>query len=280
MRIDVSGDDFPTDDFKNYKIPPNNPFIENDAARDEIWALGLRNPWRFSFDRNTGEMFIADVGQSSQEEINHLSSTGQSGINFGWRIKEGSLNFSVPSGGVPEGLTDPVFEYSHNIGNNCSITGGYVYRGTLYPRMFGLYFYGDYCSGRIWALKNLHGNWVSKELLDTSMFLSTFGEDEMGNLYVSDYTNGIIYHIADSDNKTHLTTSDILQTENSFKFNFETIPGKMFDVEFSNNINGSWSKIGDTMISNGTKQTFEDTSADINNNASRFYRIRVFDNDE
>ncbi|MCJ7756218.1 MAG: PQQ-dependent sugar dehydrogenase, partial [Thermoanaerobaculales bacterium] len=142
LRVDI-------DNGLTYTIPSDNPFVEDPEARDEIWALGLRNPWRFSFDRSTGDLYIGDVGQGSWEEIDFEAKTDPGGRNYGWNTMEGSRCYES-SNCSTEGLTLPAAEYSHAQG--CSVTGGYVYRGTRFPALRGLYLYGDFCSGAVWGL--------------------------------------------------------------------------------------------------------------------------------
>ena len=181
-----------------YTPPPTNPFATTAGFRPEIWAIGMRNPWRFSFDRSTADLFIADVGQESWEEINFQTASSPGGENYGWRIMEGTHCFN-PNPCIPAGLVLPVLEYSSGTGSgNCSVTGGYVVRAGTYPRMYGLYFYGDFCSGRIWSLRNDAGTWQSTLLLDTSIQISAFGEDEAGNLYVAGYGSGQIFPVVDN----------------------------------------------------------------------------------
>ncbi|MEO8355360.1 MAG: PQQ-dependent sugar dehydrogenase [Chloroflexota bacterium] len=187
-----------------YGIPTDNPFFNSadPAVRKEIWAYGLRNPWRFSFDRQTGDMFIGDVGQGSREEINFQSAASGGGENYGWRVMEGTLCYNPSSNCNQSGKILPVAEYDHTLG--CSVTGGYVYRGTQFPSLGGYYFYGDYCSGRIFSLRNNPGlGWESAQLLDTFYTISTFGEDEQGELYLADYSGGRIYQL------THTTFEDV-----------------------------------------------------------------------
>jgi len=178
-----------------YTVPSGNPFVGRPGFRPEIWALGLRNPWRFSFDQLTGDLFVADVGQGAWEEINFQSPASAGGENYGWRVMEGNHCFNPSTGCWTTGLVIPVAEYSHSFG--CSVTGGYVYRGSAFPRMQGSYFYGDFCSGRIWGLSGGPGAWQNDLLLDTTISISTFGEDEAGNLYVANYS-GTIYSLVDS----------------------------------------------------------------------------------
>lgn len=179
---------------ETYTVPNSNPFVGRTGFRPEIWALGLRNPWRFSFDGLTGDLIIADVGQGAWEEVNFQPALSPGSENYGWRIMEGSHCFNPP-GCSTFGLVVPVAEYSHSFG--CSVTGGYVYRGGAFPRMQGIYFYGDFCSGRIWGLSGGPGAWQNDLLLDTNLSISTFGEDEAGNLYVANY-DGTIYTLVDS----------------------------------------------------------------------------------
>ena len=188
LRIDVDGD--------GYAIPPSNPFIANTAARPEIWALGLRNPWRFSFDRSSGDLWIADVGQGDWEEVNLQPAASIGGENYGWRRMEGTHCFNPASGCDTGNLVLPVIEYNHS-GGACSVTGGYVYRGASSPRLNGLYIYGDYCNGRIWGATRAGTAVTSRELLDTDFLISTFGEDLNGELYVADH-RGALYRLFDA----------------------------------------------------------------------------------
>ena len=191
LRIDVE-----TGSPATYTVPASNPFVGSAGFRPEIWALGMRNPWRFSFDRQTNDLYVADVGQGQWEEVNFQPAASFGGENYGWRIMEGLHCFNPSTNCDMTGLTLPVTEYNHGLG--CSVTGGYVYRGTTYPRMQGLYFYGDFCSGRIWGLRQVSGVWQATELLDTDLGISTFGEDEQGNLYVANYS-GTIFSVTDND---------------------------------------------------------------------------------
>ena len=183
IRIDVHG-------ALPYAIPPDNPFVGEAAALDEIWAYGLRNVWRFSFDRATGDMYLADVGQNKLEEVNFQRSDSAGGENYGWNVWEGSNLFA---GGQASGHVPPVFEYAHLLG--CSVTGGYVYRGSAIPQLQAVYLLGDYCTGRVWGLyRDAEMNWQSLELANTGWAISSFGEDEAGEIYVLDYA-GAIYRI-------------------------------------------------------------------------------------
>ncbi|MFL6285369.1 MAG: PQQ-dependent sugar dehydrogenase [Pyrinomonadaceae bacterium] len=191
LRIDVE-----TGRPYTYTVPASNPFATRAGFRPEIWALGVRNPWRFSFDRLTADLFIADVGQGSFEEIDFQPAASTGGANYGWRIMEATHCFN-PNPCDQTGLTLPVVEYDHSAGN-CSVTGGYVYRAAMFPRMQGLYLYGDFCSGRIWGLQRQNQAWVNTLLLDTAIQISAFGEDEPGNVYVASYATGQIFQLVDN----------------------------------------------------------------------------------
>ncbi len=174
-----------------YLIPTDNPYINTPGYRPEIWALGLRNPWRFSFDRLSGDLYIADVGQNAWEEVDYQPSSSTGGENYGWRILEGNHCYNPSSGCIPpSSYSAPILEYSHS--NGCSITGGFVYRGGTYPAMQGIYFYGDFCNGKIWGAYNDNG-WQTSLLTTAPFMISTFGEDEAGEVYLAGYSNGKIY---------------------------------------------------------------------------------------
>ena len=178
LRIDVDGG-------SPYRIPPDNPFVNRAGARDEIWAYGLRNPWRFSFDRATGRLFVGDVGQNAWEEIDLVEKGG----NYGWRIMEGAHCHIPQTGCDTSGLAEPIAEYRTSLG--CAVTGGYVYRGTRIRDLTGQYVLGDYCGGQIWTLTERAGRWTMSLLLNTQHRISSFGEDESGELYVVDHAGGV-----------------------------------------------------------------------------------------
>lgn len=189
LRIDTEGGTAP------YGVPADNPFVGTPGYRPEIWALGLRNPWKFTFDSGSGAMFIADVGQNSWEEINEEPVGFAGGRNYGWNRYEG--NHAYPPGSTPRstaGLTFPVYEYDHNTGGH-SITGGYVYRGLNIPTWESLYFYADFEWGKIWAMDT--ATHTASLGIDTSMLITTFGEAESGDLYVADYGDSTIYELRD-----------------------------------------------------------------------------------
>jgi glucose/arabinose dehydrogenase len=171
-----------------YRIPPDNPFVNKPGYRGEIWAMGMRNPWRFSFDRQTHDLWIADVGQDKYEEVDFQPAASTGGENYGWNIMEGFHCYNATSCNST-GMTPPVVEYDHSQG--CAISGGYMYRGATYPAMQGIYFYADYCSGKVWGLRN-NGGWQSQKLLDSGLSVSSFGVSESGELYVADLASGAI----------------------------------------------------------------------------------------
>ena len=173
LRIDVNSGD-------PYSIPSDNPF------GNEVWAYGLRNPWRISFDRSTGDLWIGDVGQGDWEEIDYLPAGSPGGANFGWSIMEGNHGYD---GQAQPGLLLPVAEYSHSSGG-CSVTGGVVYRGSM-TEWNGIYFYGDYCSGYVWGLILSEGQWLSQILFETNLRITSFGQDESGEIFFASDAGGV-----------------------------------------------------------------------------------------
>ena len=177
------------------RIPPDNPFVNAPGARAEIWAYGLRNPWRFSFDRASNDLWIGDVGQDTYEEVDLQPASSHGGENYGWNRMEGLHCYSA--GCSSTGLTLPVAEYTHANGA-CSITGGFRYRGALSPGLRGTYVYGDYCNGLISGLEQQGGAWKSRPLLASGFGITTFGEDQAGELYVANAKDGAVYRIEGS----------------------------------------------------------------------------------
>ena len=187
LRIDVDGGE-------TYAIPPSNPYVGRTDARPEIWAFGIRNPWRFSFDRATGDLYTADVGQGQYEEVNFQPASSSGGENYGWRIMEGSHCYDPREGCDQTGLTPPIAEYGREGG--CSVTGGYVYRGSLYPWLDGVYFFADYCSGNVWSLeRDASGQWNMTGQTRVNFNVSSFGEDEAGEVYLVGHDDGTIYRL-------------------------------------------------------------------------------------
>jgi glucose/arabinose dehydrogenase len=190
LRIDV-------DHATPYANPPDNAFAATGLGRPEIWALGLRNPWRFSFDRVTGDLYIGDVGQDAEEEIDFLPRSHAAGANFGWRVVEGDrctgLSPNTPC--TSPDFVAPILRYPH--GPGCSVTGGVVYRGRKVPTLYGRYLYGDYCSGQLFAAaRDANGQWQTELVLDADQKIGTFGEDADGEAYWSDLATGAIYRLA------------------------------------------------------------------------------------
>lgn len=191
LRIDVNGDLTPG----TYGIPGDNPYVGVDG-NDEIWAIGVRNPWKFSFDRVTGDLWIADVGQGSVEEINHVASTA-AGLNFGWKCYEGNSVYTAGCAQPNVTYTFPVATYTH-AGGACSITGGYVYTGSVYPNMLGKYFFADYCVNRI-GMVNVATNAITySPTFSGNNYFTTFGQDQNGELYVAASSTGVVYKIIDT----------------------------------------------------------------------------------
>ena len=184
LRIDVSTAG------QAYTAPPDNP-LQSNGGRAEVWAYGLRNPWRFSFDRTTGDLYIADVGQDTYEEIDYQPAGDKGGQNYGWNLYEGFEPYK--GGGATAGLTMPAYAYSHALG--CSITGGYVYRGKNIPALAGAYLYADYCTGHLWSLqRGSDGKWGNTLLAELGQGISSFGEDAQGELYAV-ALRGAVYQI-------------------------------------------------------------------------------------
>ncbi|MDF1541869.1 MAG: PQQ-dependent sugar dehydrogenase [Anaerosomatales bacterium] len=196
LRLDVGeapGRSTETDG-NGYTVPADNPFADGEEGLPEIWSYGLRNPWRFSFDRESGDLWIGDVGQNAVEEINFQPASSRGGENWGWNLFEGTSAY--PEGRtVTEDQNDfawPIVEYRHPIGR--SVTGGYVYRGAEFPQMVGVYLYGDYVTGRVWGLVRSANGAENRELAETDMQVVSFGEDDEGELYVVDF-GGTVYRI-------------------------------------------------------------------------------------
>jgi len=251
LRIDVDN----TSDGNNYAIPIDNPFVSDGAAADEIWVYGLRNPWKFSFDRLNGNLWIGDVGQNIIEEINMISGSS-SGNNFGWRCYEGSAEFDLTDCPAMNTLTFPIAEYNHNTSGNfkCSITGGYVHRGTTNTYLNGYYFFADYCSNEIGTIDFDGGDFTinySDQFSGNNW--TAFGEDVNGELYIAGATSGEIFKIIPGNlNVDEFESSSVKMQPNptsdivyfSFKNNSTPSEIAIFDIhgklietynQFSNN---------------------------------------------
>ena len=199
LRIDVNQDDFPNDDLKNYGVPSDNPFV-GAAGADEIWAYGLRNPWRCSFDRGTGDFYIADVGQYLWEEIDFQPQSSAGGENYGWRCYEANHAFNPVDCPPMETLVFPIHEYGHNSAGGFAVIGGYVYRGCHIPSLRGAYVFADFLTNHIWSLRHDGQSATELVLHDAEFSISlegavvndivSFGEDLLGELYVVDQGAG------------------------------------------------------------------------------------------
>lgn len=223
LRLDVLGTPDPN---LHYAIPIDNPFVNHAGSRGEIFAYGLRNPWRFSFDNVTGSIWLADVGQNNWEEIDIISPGG----NYGWNTMEGTHCYSPSSGCNETGLELPVFEYSHDYGN--AVTGGYVYRGKDFPTLYGKYIFGDYASGRVW-MTDVTTNQTT-QILDTDFAIPSFGVDEFGEIYIVSFNDGLFHIIPNiitstmtittvSGNITITTQIETIITGNSISTKSKTI---------------------------------------------------------
>jgi glucose/arabinose dehydrogenase len=192
IRLDVSKENA-------YSVPATNPFKTDPTAKPEIWAWGLRNPWRFSFDPKTGDLYIADVGQNKYEEVHVQSAGSKGGENYGWRCLEGTHAFNMEGCQSAEQYVAPAFEYSHDQGR-CSITGGFVYRGASEEALVGKYFYGDFCSGEVFYAEKVNGTWKQTLATETGHKISTFGPGKNNELYYADSASGSVYKLIDTAN--------------------------------------------------------------------------------
>ncbi len=251
LRLDVDGS-------LPYSIPNDNPFVNSSDTLHEIWTLGWRNPWRFSFDRMTGDMWIGDVGQDTWEEIDFEAAGSKGGRNYGWRCYEGNANFNTANCGPKDSYVFPVFAYDQNSGD-CSVTGGYVYRGNKYPGLFGKYIYADYCSGKINVIyPNTSGKFVYKTVSNlTNLDYSSFGEDLEGELYISGLSSGKIFKVS-LDCPPNNTQFEVIKP-------------------CSDTLSGSITLLGGMNLS--YKWNTGDTTATINGIKSGNYSVTIINND-
>jgi len=237
-------------------IPASNPFVGQTNVKEEIWAYGLRNAWKFSFDKINGNCWMADVGQNMYEEINFQPATSAGGENYGWRCYEGNNTFNA-TGCASSGFTAPVYVYSHTSGN-CSVTGGYVYRGAQHQNLFGKYLFTDYCSGTIWAtFPGTGGSWQTNAL---GTFLlnqyASFGQDKNGELYIAGRANGNIYTIRDTSSCNPVawfTDQDTLKACGS-SLDLQAVSGTGLSYEWLFNGNPAGSQPSITAGQSGTYQ--------------------------
>ncbi|HUI89622.1 MAG TPA: PQQ-dependent sugar dehydrogenase [Anaerolineales bacterium] len=249
LRLDVDGT---PDAPKQYAIPHSNPFYgsSDPNVQQEIWAYGLRNPWRFSFDSSTGDLFIGDVGQDVEEEVDYQSHLSTGGENYGWNCREGNRVYNSGCSSIPN-YVPPIVAYDHgkNDSYGCALIGGYVYRGSQFPSMQGYYFYGDLCSGKVFGMiQNSRKVWTSTLLASTGYYITSFGQDDQGELYLTDGGGGQVIKI--SNNTADVTRT--LTSQGSFDgFVLETSPGS--GVGGTINSNGKWFSIGDTADNRQTR---------------------------
>ncbi|MFZ0547672.1 MAG: PQQ-dependent sugar dehydrogenase [Candidatus Promineifilaceae bacterium] len=199
LRIDTSA----TTSTTNYLIPNDNPFVGDPGTLDEIWAMGLRNPWRFSFDSATGDLYLADVGYETSEEVNYQPAASSGGENYGWRCYEGNNAFNTAGCGPMGDYDFPIHTYNHNL-PGCAVVGGYVYRGSDYPDLVGHYFFADYCFGHVWSLDTNNGQQLAVNENFGNVLFTSFGEDINGELYVTDLLNNTIYQIVETAENSYL----------------------------------------------------------------------------
>ncbi|WP_298896987.1 PQQ-dependent sugar dehydrogenase [uncultured Psychroserpens sp.] len=238
LRLDVDVTQAQIDAGTTYLIPTDNPFVSDSAVLDEIWSYGLRNPWKFSFDRSNGDIWIADVGQSNREEINRVPSTSPGGENYGWKCYEGTSTFSNVSGCSTITHTTPVAEY--NYGGSpfkCSITGGYRYRGTMQTGLQGLYFFGDYCSDEIGVVQETGPGTFALNFVDdfSGQGWSGFAEDINGELFVFGLLSGTVYRITDDNLSVNEQTIDAIKmypnpAKNTLTFDFLNASGQISNI--------------------------------------------------
>jgi glucose/arabinose dehydrogenase len=277
LRIDVEGDPDPG---LRYAVPETNPFVPvGGEVRPEIWAYGLRNPWRWSFDRATGDLYIGDVGQGRFEEIDFVPAASLGGEDYGWDFYEAEeRRTDANSGPAPafDQTTGPVFSYGRSLGQ--SVTGGYVYRGGTFPRMAGKYFFGDYQSGRVWAVqRDAEGEWQSWLFGQSDFNIASFGEDESGELYLADL-NGSVYRVEDVRDAEYLrfTSSGYLPGTSVFAFTWGAETGESYQVQRAGDL-GDWEDVGGPVVAtpeDGRRLTFEETDLTPQPDR-RFYRVGV-----
>jgi glucose/arabinose dehydrogenase len=261
LRIDVGGE-------TGYAIPSDNPYV-GITGEDEIWAVGVRNPWKFSFDRITGDLWIADVGQNAIEEINKAAST-EAGLNYGWRCYEGNAVYNNTGCGSSSNYTFPVAQYTHAATGGCSLTGGYVYTGTTFPNLQNKYLFSDYCNNRIGYIAT-NGGTITWTPNSFSGNIVSFGEDVNGELYVAGISNGIISKVID----TSLNTNDFLRNGLSLSPNPAS---NMFTIRNTNLLNLNELSIYDSMgkrVANQTMDGLELTNVSIYNLTPGLYFVSV-----
>lgn len=272
LRLDV---ETPVTPPATYHVPAGNPFVGNEAVRPEIWALGLRNPWRFSFDRLTGDLFIADVGQNAFEEVN-FQPAGVGGQNYQWRRYEGFALFSSTTQLTVGESTPPILDTRRADGHR-SITGGYVYRGDRYPRMQGRYIFADYVSGTGFVAQQVNGEWQMRLYPGLMPNVSSFGEDEEGNLFVANLNTGRVFEVRDRVDSAHMQVLDVARdpADGRVSFTYGVALGGSYQVEGSDDL-ASWMSVGPSVsapVDGDHRLTFEEAANPPAGAQRRFFRV-------
>ncbi len=273
LRLDVES---PVMAPSTYRVPVDNPFVGNPAVAPEIWALGLRNPWRWSFDSLTGDIYIGDVGQNAYEEID-FQPAGTGGLNYQWRRYEGFHDHNTGTAITVGVSTPPILETRRADGDR-SITGGHVYRGSRFPRMEGVYIFADYLSGRAYAAQRQGTNWLMRSYPGIVANVATFGEDEAGNLYLSNLGNGLVYEVRDSRDDQYLRILSLSRdpANGRITFTFGAALGRSYQVLVSEDF-ATWTNLGAPLSepANGDyRLTFTEPSDPPPGTSSRFFLVR------
>ncbi len=275
MRINV--DNFTTAPY--YSIPPDNPFVTDPDVADEIWALGLRNPFRWSFDRLTHDMWIGDVGQNLWEEVDFRPAGNTGGVNYGWRCMEGNHTYNDSGCNLGSNYVAPVFEYTHNATGGISITGGYVYRGTDYPSLYGKYLCVDYGTGNGWLIQpDGSGGWAVSAVTGLPASIVGFGESESGELYAVNIGNNTVYRVQVTGTlPVKLQTFTVAEKDGRHLLSWTTASsesGTVFEVESSRN-GSDFSAIGKVPADNSraiASYHFENTAPA---GGAVYYRLKI-----
>ena len=279
LRIDINNTSPPF----NYSIPSDNPFVNDTTIADEIWALGLRNPFRWSFDRRTYDMWIADVGQGAREEINFRKAGETKGINYGWRCYEGKIAYN-PSGCKPaDQYISPIFDYPHNLTTGgSSVTGGYVYRGSEYPSLNGYYIFADYISNNQWMISDSSNKWIVRQQSGTfPRNIVGFGEGEDGSLYACSITENAVYKMeAITGVESDLLNFNSIVRNNIAELNWSATEQNLLQYEVESSMDSiSFERKGIVPAKNqstGNTYSFTDNIQGIQ---KIFYRLRIVNND-
>ena len=273
LRLDVSS---PVEAPATYVVPPDNPFVGQAGVRPEIWALGLRNPWRWSFDRLTGDLYIGDVGQNAFEEVN-FQPAAVGGLNYQWRRMEA---FSLYSSGTVLTVgtsTPPILDLRRADGHR-SITGGYVYRGERFPRLRGIYVFADYLSGSLFLARRVEGIWQVAEYPNRVTWCSSFGEDEAGELYYTNLSHGLVHALRDTIDADHLRVLDVTRdpADGRVSVTFGAALGRSYQAEFSTDLL-TWTPVGAVLVepANGDHRlTYTEATPAAPGAAAYFLRLR------